>query len=88
MLKLVWMSGLWKPLIHTNMSMFLRTEFFSSYFAWYDHFPLIFYLTLLSISDLKVTDIDTQSILFMVYKYPKILWTSGFVCGRVDFRIY
>ena len=70
------------------MSMFLRTEFFSSYFTQYDHFPRIFYLTLLSISDLKVTDIDTQSILSMVYKYPKILWMNAFVCGHVDFRIY
>ena len=42
---------------------------------------LVFHLKLLSISDLIVSDLDTQSILSMVYKYPKILWTSGFVCG-------
>ena len=32
------------------------------FFASHDHFPLIFYLKLLSILDLIVTDIDTQSI--------------------------
>ena len=46
-----------------------------------DHFPLIFYLKLLSISGLVVADIDTQSILSMVYiniqKY----------CGRVDLYV-
>ena len=87
MLKSVWMSGLWKPLVHTTMSRFLSTIFLP-HFAWQDHFPLIFYFKLLSISDLIVADLDTQSILSMVYKYPKILWTSGFVCGRVDFRSY
>ena len=44
------------------------------FFASHDHFKLIFHLKLLSISDLIVADIDTQSILSMVYKYPKILW--------------
>ena len=88
MLKSVWTSGLRKPLVHTNMSRFLKNNFFLPHFAWQDHFPLIFYLKLLSISGLIVADIDTQSILSMVYKYPKILWTSGFVCGRVDFRSY
>ena len=58
------------------------------FFASHDHFPLTFYLKLLSISNLIVADIDTQSILSVVYKYPKILWMSGLVCGRVDFRIY
>ena len=48
------------------------------FFASHDHFPLIFYLKLLSISDLIVGDIDTQLILSMVQQY----------CGRVDFRIY
>ena len=58
------------------------------HFAWHDYFPLTFYLKLLNISDLIVADIDKQSVLSMVYKYPKILWMSGFLCGRVDFRIY
>ena len=53
MLKSVWTSGLWKPLIHTNMSRFLITKFFLLHFAWNDHFPLIFYLNLLNISDLN-----------------------------------
>ena len=47
-----------------------------------------FFWKLSSISDLIVADLDTQSILSMVYKYPKILRMSGFVCGRVDFRSY
>ena len=51
------------------------------FFVSHDHFPVILYLKLLDISDLIVADIDTQSILSMVYKYLKILWTSGFVCG-------
>ena len=84
MLKSVWTSGLWKPLAQTNMSRFLRTIFLP-HFAWQDHFPLIFYLKLLSSSGLIVADIDTQSVLSMVYKYPKnivdewiCMWTSGF----------
>ena len=82
MLKSVWTSGLWKPLVHINMSRFLRTKFF---FASHDHFPLIFYLKLLSKSDLIAADIDTQSFVSMVYKYPKnivdewiCMWMSGF----------
>ena len=65
-----------------------KNQFFLPHFAWHDYFPLTFYLKLLSISDLIVADIDKQSVLSMVYKYPKILWMSGFLCGRVDFRIY
>ena len=46
-----------KPLIHTNMSAFLRTNFFWAQFVWRDHLQLL------------VADINTQSILSMENKY-------------------
>ena len=47
-------SGLWKPLIYSKMSILLRTRIFLPCFVHHDHFPIIFYLKLLNISDFIV----------------------------------